>query len=208
LDKNQTSANVVSIQTHIKETSIQITASQKDLLESIISRLSNAETISAMGGNEYDKAKAEIQAVTPYNLRVEVGPKFAQFELGADNLDDEGKYNKLSEIFAYIKTNAGAYDMDINDVDTIVQKELCNILLYYNIAEYSQTCSVNSVTLTTQVPVENLDTPSTGGLPGWLKVILRIIGGGIVVVGGMIVFFAVRAKMKADEERDEDETEE
>jgi hypothetical protein len=41
-----------------------------------------------------------------------------------------------------------------------------------------------------------------------LKIILRIIGGGILIMGGIVVFFAIRAKIKAHAEADEEAEEE
>ncbi|MDR2415698.1 MAG: hypothetical protein LBD75_03685 [Candidatus Peribacteria bacterium] len=205
LDRNQTSANLVALENHMRTASIAVDAGQKSLLDSIISRLSNADTVSAMGGNEYDKAKAEIQAVLPYNLRAEVSSKFAQFEASIDNSDDEARYQKLSDIFTYIKENAEAYQMDVNDVDGIVLKELCKILEYYNLATYSKSCDATAITINTDVPVENITSSGTGGgLPGRLKIILRVVFGGIVVVGGVIVFFAIKAKLKASAEAEEE----
>jgi hypothetical protein len=183
LDRNQTSANLVALENHLKTASIAVDAGQKSLLDSVISRLSNADTVSAMGGTAYDKAKAEIQAALPYNLRAEVSSKFAQFEASVDNSDDEARYNKLSDIFAYIKANAEAYQMDVNDVDGIVLKELCNILQYYNLSTYSKSCSETAITVNTDAPVENItDSGAGGGLPGRLKVILRVVFGGIAIV--------------------------
>jgi hypothetical protein len=205
LDRNQTSANLVALENHIKTASIAIDVGQKNLLDSIISRLSNADTVSAMGGTEYDKAKAEIQAALPYNLRAEVSPKFAQFEASVDNSDDEARYKKLSDIFAYIKANAESYQMDVNDVDGIILKELCKILEYYNLSSYSKSCDATAITVNTDTPVENITSSGNeGGLPGRLKVILRIVFGGIAVVGGVIVFFAVKAKLKANAEAEEE----
>jgi hypothetical protein len=176
LDRNQTSANLVAIENHIRTTSIAVDAGQKSLLDSIISRLSNADTVSAMGGTEYDKAKAEIQAALPHNLRAEISPKFAQFEASIDNSDDAVRYEKLSAIFAYIKANAEVYQMDVNDVDGIILKELCKILEYYNLSTYSKSCDATAITVNTDAPIENVTSPSeTNTLPGRLKVILRIV---------------------------------
>ena len=48
LDKNQTSATVIAIQTHLNEANIYIDQTQKDLLDSVLFRLSNVDTISAL----------------------------------------------------------------------------------------------------------------------------------------------------------------
>jgi hypothetical protein len=211
LDKNQTSANIVSLQNHIRDASIYLDEGQKNLLESIISRLANADTVSAMGGTAYDTAKAEIQTLLPHNLRVEIAPKFAQFELSIEHLDDDARYQKLSEIFSYIKANAEAYQMDVNDVDGIILKEFCTIIEYHKLSNYSKSCSSTAITVNTEVPVENVSTAEgnkSGGLPGRLKIIVRVIVGGIVVVGGIIVFFAIKAKLKANAEAEEDADEE
>ena len=106
LDKHQTSATLVALQTHIAESSIFIDAGQKELLDSIILRLSNSDTIAAMGGNAYEQARNEILALLPHNLRVEVEPMFVAFELQAERLDNEAKREKLTAILNYISQNA------------------------------------------------------------------------------------------------------
>jgi hypothetical protein len=205
LDKNQTTSNVIQIQDHIKESSIFIDAGQKELLESILSRLANADTISSNGGNAYEQAREEILQTLPDNLRAIVASKFAQFEISAENLDSDGKNQKLTEILNYIAENASAYQMDPNDVNGFILPQFCNILAYYDI----QSASCNTETATPTPPTTSSpEKPASSGLPTRLKVILRIIFGGIIIVGGVIVFFAVKAKLKANEEAEEDEGEE
>ena len=201
LDKHQTSATLVALQTHIVESSIAIDAGQKELLDSIIARLSNSDTIAAMGGNAYEQARNEILALLPHNLRNEVEPMFVAFELQAERLDTEAKRQKLTDILNYISQNAGAYQMDQNDVNGFIVPEFCNILAYYDIQ--SSACIRDGAPTLPTVPVQ--DGSKSKGLPTWLKVILWIIFGGIIIVGGVIVFFAVKAKLRANEEEEEAE---
>jgi hypothetical protein len=206
LDKNQTTNNVVQIQNHIREASIQIDQGQKDILESVLSRLSNADTRSATGGSPYEQARDEILMILPHNLRVEVEPMFADFDIQAERLDSEAKREKLNTILQYIQNNASAYQMDQDDIKGVVLPQFCNILISYDI--WSTTCTTDTTVpkIPDNVPAEN--TSSAGGLPLWLKIILWTVFGGILVVGGVIVFFAVKAKLRAHAEEEEENDEE
>lgn len=155
LDKNQTTATVVQIQDHIKETSIQIDQGQKDLLDSILLRLSNADTVSAAGGNAYEQARDEILYLLPTNLRAEVGPMFADFEAQAERLEPEAKKEKLNMILKYITDRASAYQMDQNDIQGFIMPQFCKILSHYDIQ--SNACVVDgSVLNVPTIPVETV----------------------------------------------------
>ena len=206
LDRNQTTSNVIALENHISESPIYIDEGQKELLNSVISRLTNADTISAMGGTIYDQAKNEILATLPTNLRTEIEIMFTNFEAEADNLDNDGKKEKLTAILNHIANNADAHQIDRNDIDGIFLKEICRILDYYTIT--SQACHPDSVVTTPEIPLETPTTPSSGGMPTWLKVILRIVFWGIVIIGWVIVFFAVKAKLNAEAEAEDNENEE
>jgi hypothetical protein len=203
LDKNQTSATVIAIQTHLTEAAIYIDQTQKDLLDSILIRLSNIDTISALGANEYDKAKMEILTMLPTNLKTEVESMFSQFELKAGNLDDEEKKTEINNILNHIRKNAEQYEISREDVDGFFLVKICEILNYYSIA--SNLCDA-AIIEQPDIPPENTTQKESNSFPTWLKVILRIIFGGIVIVGGTIVFFAVKAKLK-DTNPDEEEEE-
>jgi hypothetical protein len=200
LDKHQTTANVVAIQSHVKENVIQLDQGQKDLLESILSRLANGDTISAMGGNAYTTAREEILATLPVNLRREVEPMFTQFEAEADRMDTEAKKKTLTTILNYIADNASTHHMSKNDIDGIILPQFCAILAFYEIQSTSCVTS-DSAPLLPSIPVESA---KKSVLPLWLQVILRIVGGGILIVGGVIVFFAIKAKIRAGEEEEDE----
>jgi hypothetical protein len=203
LDKNQTSATVIAIQTHITESAIYIDQEQKNLLDSIILRLSNIDTISALGGNEYDKAKMEILTLLPTNLKTDVERMFTSFELRVDNLTKDEKKIEINKILNYIAENAGNYEVSAEDVNVFILRQICHILDYYDIP--SESCN-SEITIQPDIPPEDTTQKESKSLPTWLKVILRIIFGGIVIVGGTIVFFAVKAKLK-DSHQEEDEEE-
>ncbi|MDD2536947.1 MAG: PKD domain-containing protein [Candidatus Absconditabacteria bacterium] len=205
LDKNQTSANVVGIQTHITETAILIDAEQKALLESIITRLSNADTVSALGGNEYEKAREAILTILPTGLSTLIREEFTQFENNSERLDEEGKRESLNAIITLIASKGPEYEFQANDMTTFIQPEFCKIFAFYDIA--SEACNTLLVPGDTTTPNTSGESSNNGGLPTWLKIILRIIFGGIIIIGGVIVFFAVKAKLREQEEDEEDESE-
>ena len=154
LDKNQTSANVVGIQTHITETAILIDAEQKALLESIITRLSNADTVSALGGNEYEKAREAILTILPTGLSTLIREDFTQFENNSERLDEEGKRESLNAIITLIASKGPEYEFQANDMTTFIQPEFCKIFAFYDIA--SEACN------TLLVPGDTT-TPNTSG---------------------------------------------
>lgn len=158
LDKNQTSANLVMIQTHLKESMVTLDQNQKDLLDSIIARLSTSETIAVMGGTEYDQAKNEILAGVPAALRSEVARLFSEFEADATSLDDLQKRERLTEILNFIATNAEANGISRADLDNFFLIQFCKILDYYNLT--SEACSAfnGDTTVTPAVSVTTEDT--------------------------------------------------
>ncbi|MDR0282221.1 MAG: hypothetical protein LBI53_02615 [Candidatus Peribacteria bacterium] len=203
LDRNQTSANVVAIQTHIQSSSIFIDQGQKELLDSILLRLSNADTINAVGGSEYERARNEILITLPEGMKPKVVQMFSQLELAAENLDEQGKKEKLSEILNYIKDNASEYDMDKSDIDGIILLNTCRILEYYNSS--SAMCPKAGENTAPSIPNTPVKKTNTEGLPTRLKIILGIIFGGIAIVGLTIVFFAVKAKLREQQEVEDEE---
>ena len=102
LDKNATSATVVEIQDLLKSNMVQLDANQDFLLSSVLERLSNADTISALWGNDYEKAKMEILSILPEELADSVNLKFTAFESTADRIDNDQKKEQLNEILNYI----------------------------------------------------------------------------------------------------------
>ncbi|MDR0861000.1 MAG: hypothetical protein LBO09_08825 [Candidatus Peribacteria bacterium] len=174
LDKNQTTNNIVQLKEHLANSVIYLDAEQNALLESIISRLENSDTISAMGWNAYEQAREDILISLPENLRVQVATKFSNFELSAENLDNAGKKDRLNEILKFIADNADTYKIPTGDLNGLYVPQFCKIFGYYEIG--SDKCSTESSVATPDIPPENINTSDgKGGLPGRLKVILRII---------------------------------
>ena len=210
LDRNATSSTVVEIQNLLNENVVLLDSNQDFLLNSILERLANADTVSALWWNEYEKAKSEILSILPDELADSVTLKFVDFESVADRIDNDEKKAKLNDILNFIVENANKYDMDVNDIENVIVKNFCNILNFYEIS--SNKCGVVNETPTVQeentisnTVNEDTTTPSKG-LPTRLKIILWVVISAILIVGGVIVFFAIKAKMK-DENEEEDEEE-
>lgn len=201
IDKNQTMANVVAIQTHLQEAMVYLDSSQSALLDSIIARLSTAETIAVMWWNEYDQAKNEILAWLPTSLRESVAKMFSDFEGEADSLDEDKKREKLTNILNFIAQNASSNWISKVDLDNFFLVQFCKILNYYNIV--SESCSTISVP-NIEIPVSESD-PTSWGLPTRLKVVLGIVFWWIAIMWGAIVFFAIRAKVRANAENEDDD---
>ena len=205
LDKNATSATVVEIQTWIDTNLIMIDENQEFLLESVLNTLSNADTVAALWGNEYEQAKTEILSILPDELAKSVEIKFLSFENMSDKYDNDEKKEQLNEILNFIIEKSTEYEIDPNDINYIV-KHFCKILNFYSIV--SNKCSTLSQDVQPVQQDESWtvqeETESTW-LPTWLKILLGIVIGAIVIVGGVIVFFAVKAKMKDETTEEEEE---
>jgi hypothetical protein len=151
LDKNQTTNNIVQLKDHLANAVIYLDTEQNALLESIISHLENADTISAMGWNDYEKAREEILVALPENLRRDISTKFAEFELSAENLGSEAKRTKLNEILGIIANNAKAYDIPTEDLDGFYLPQFCEIFGYYELV--SDKCTTNPTVITSEIPI-------------------------------------------------------
>ena len=206
-DVNQTTANVVELQNFLNENPIYLDEKQNNLLQSIFTRLKNADTVSALGGNAYEKSKAEILALLPDGLSASVNLKFNSFESIADTLDGDAKKNELTTILNYISEHAGEYEMPQTDVQDFILPEFCNILDFYDITSSACSTMTQEQEMQQSQLQENTEPhDDEGGLPGWLKILLWVVIWGIVIVGWVIVFFAVKAKV-SDQSGDEEEEE-
>lgn len=93
IDTNATKSNLVAVREYQQTNQIVLDATQQSLLDAVFTRLSDKSVIAAEGGNEYQKAKAEILSILPTNLSVEVDALFKEFETivskGVDNSEQD-----------------------------------------------------------------------------------------------------------------------
>jgi len=81
IDKSDTKSNVVSLKDYInKQVDLKFDDQQQLLLNAIYLKLSDKTVIAAEGGNEYDKAKAEIMLVIPDARYSSIDLLFQEFE--------------------------------------------------------------------------------------------------------------------------------
>jgi hypothetical protein len=72
IDQTDTKSNVVSLKDYYETHDIQLTGEQKILLENIFTQLTD-KSVAAVGAvNEYQLAKADILAILPTNLSIDV----------------------------------------------------------------------------------------------------------------------------------------
>lgn len=204
---NMSSSIVVTIQTLLNDGWISISAKQKEMLDSVLARLSNEDTIIAVWMNEYEKNKLEILATLPSSLKPEIEDMFSSFELNISSYDPEQKAKELQNIQEVItKKWQSMWWLDDKDIALFIQPAFCNILSYYDISHYSSNCGTDSITETrTTASNENSTTSSDqkAWLPKILKIILILLAIGVLIVWWVIIFFSIKARMNKSEEDEE-----
>lgn len=205
---NMSSSLVATIQTQLNEWWVSISPNQKEILDSVIARLSNWDTIVAVWMNEYEKNRLEILAILPTSLKSEIEWLFSAFELNIGSYDPEQKASVLQNIQNTIITKwQSMWWLDDKDIAFVIQPSFCNILWYYDILRYSSSCSTDTVT-EARASVVNDDTASDSTdqkswLPKRLRILLVCIGAGLLIIWWVIVFFSIKARINRSEEDEE-----
>lgn len=215
IDQVDTKSTIVSIKDYYGAQDIKLSDSQKTMLDDIFTQLTDKSVSAALGGSQYDQAKAELLSILPSNLAIDVAGLFKEFEsVTSDttqtNASQQDKRKQvLQEIIDLIKKNLAVAgqavqenQVDPLDMDTIIMPNMCKILSFYTIV--SSLCPNDNVQI-----VPNADTikPDNAGVGSsrW-KIVLIIFGilAGLFVV--LVIIFAIRAKMNQQKEEAAEET--
>jgi hypothetical protein len=190
---------------------VQMTASQKELLDSVLFRLSNEDTVIAVWMNEYEKNKREILALLSekWSLKKTVEKKFEEFEEWLGDYGLEDRKNKLEEIWDLILQENKKDKWSAID-EWILNTYFCNIYEHYDISNYTTKCGLSPESSTIS---ENYDEwkskteteSQSSWLPMWLKIILIILVWGLLTMCGIIIFFSIKARLNSMSENDGDE---
>lgn len=209
---SEVSALVVAINEQINSWWIRLDSNQADRLESVLSRLSNSDTIEAglilVWMNEYEKNKQEILAMIPtsdgYVEHDKIAKMFTEFEeSGLSSLEDrESMLNKIWEtVVDDYKANKWWNENDLT-------RYFCNIFTYFEIT--SEKCGIFAESKIIQDNFEEStsQTNESNGwswFPVWLKIILIVLLWWVLMMVGIIVFFSIKARLNSASENEEDE---
>lgn len=204
-NKPEVSSLVNTINEEINKWWIKMDSKQKDLLDSILARLSNEDTVVSVWLNEYEKNKKEILALRKSSKNEKL---FKEFEEKYDDYDQQDKADALEKIWENVikeGKNNGWSESDFN-------KFFCDIFDYYAVSQYS-TLYNDKCWSTTSSITDNSDKPVTSstqkseksGFPLRLKIILIVLVWWLLVMWWIIVFFSIKAKLNSSSENDEDE---
>ena len=206
-NKPEVSSLVNTINEEVNKWWIKIDSKQKDLLDSILSRLSNEDTIISVWLNEYEKNKKEIFSVSPKSLS-KVEGLFKEFEENYDEYGQQDKANKLEKIRNEVINDAKKNEVSEDDINPY----FCRIFDYYAVSQYSELYNSKCWSVTESLQ-NNTDRPVVDStqktqkswFPLWLKIILIVLVWWLLVMWWIIVFFSIKAKMNSSSENDEDE---
>lgn len=206
--RNTTSSLVATIQNILDDWWVKLSPNQKELLDSILARLSNSDTIVSVWMNEFEKNKLEILAILPSSLRPEIERMFSSFENNINVYDPEQKYQELQNIQnVVIEKWQSMWWLDDKDIALVIQPSFCNIFGYYDITRYSSDCGTDSVTENWAHASDETTTKTSNQkdwLPKRLKIILICLMAGLLVVWWVIVFFSIKAKLNSTSEEEDE----
>ena len=187
---------------------LKIDEYQTQLLESIISRLANEDTVISVWISEYEKNKREILSIIEKqdSLKHKVEEKFEDFDEDLSSYTQEQKAKELEEIRNIIldENKKSKIGYDETDFDSY----FCNIFDYFDVSMYTKKCSSSTPEITNNFNKSQWNVSSTSEkswwLPWWLKVILVILVWWLLIMWWIIVFFSIKAKLGSSSESDDE----
>ena len=199
-NRSEVTSLVNTINEQIQEWWIKLDSNQKELLDSVLSRLSNEDTtgVFSVWMNEYEKNKRDIIAWLEWSLKSTIEKIFKDFEDNSSNYSPKKRADELEKIRQKI----------INDTKTesVFTPYFCNIFDYYDITLYTKKCWWIADSIKDNY--EKADEESVSGkskFPLRLKIILIILVWWLLTMWWVIVFFSIKAKLNTDSENDDEE---
>ncbi|MCF7834746.1 PKD domain-containing protein [Candidatus Gracilibacteria bacterium] len=211
MDTMSLQSDLVAVGDYNKNNETKLTQNQTELMDSIMSRLSDRASVAAMGGNEYEQSKAEILNIIPFSLRGEVEDLFKQFEsitgdFSNSQTQQDNRKDVLNKILSVIGEKVVVIqdgvelksdEIDSMDMELIIMPDMCKIMDYYAIA--SDKCSSEEFkNVPSGVEVENV------GMSKLVKTLLIVLGSLIGIFIIVVVVFAVKSKLTSSEEETEE----
>lgn len=205
-NRPEVSSLVVQIHEQIEEWWIKIDLKQKEMLDSVLSRLSNEDTIISVWMNEYEKNREEIYALLPfkwYNIKSVAESMFDDFDENLYKYWKEERAGVLENIWNTIVDDGKKNKWMFNESD--FTPYFCNIFDYYGITNYTSKCWSNMETIIKNNFNEwKNDSSSEWWFPMWLKIVLIVLIWWLLTMGWIIIFFSIKAKLNSSSEEEEE----
>ena len=196
LDITVVTPTVIEINEQIEAWWIRLSQKQKDLLDSIIDRLSSPDTVISVWLSEYESNKSEIITSMPKssNIRERVEEWFSTFE-------EVYTPDERESILIWLLNDINeSKELDSDDKKSI-QKKFCAIFEYYSLPSSNDVCTLQSDNIQKNYEKGMTEAgKSEGWMPTWLKIVLFILVGGLLAMWGIILFFSIKAKLSSSEE--------
>lgn len=208
-NRSEVTSLILSIKDQVEVWWIKIDLKQKDLLDSIVARLENEDTVISVKMNEYEKNKQEILALLATNkgnmIKSTVEEMFIEFEKNAYSYKIDEKKEEIMKIWDKIITDGKENNWLDNENDFTLY--FCNILTYYNVSQDVKKCGSNISSITENYNKWKTETSSSSEwwFPLWLKIVLIILVWWLLTMWWIIVFFSIKAKLNSSSENDEEE---
>lgn len=214
-DKNAQRGDIVQIEEFLDKNQPKLSPKQTEKLNNLLNELSDYATLSAKGAGTYEVAKEEILSLLPLELKKQILNGFARFDAvnGSESQDMQTERVQLLETItatiyqsvAKSDSNIGENEIANEDYQNIVKPNICKIANEFNLT--TNLCSdfnKDNPDYKPVLPAAPESSKSSAGLPAWLKVLLWIVGIVVLSFIGLIVAFAVKARLR---EKYEDEEE-
>ena len=209
-NRSEVTSLVITINDQINEWWIKMDQYQKELLESILARLSNEDTIVFVWISEYEKYKKNILAIisdSQWTLKSTVEKKFRKFEENVGWYSQEEKAKELESIRELIIKD-GKKNKWINDDEWLINQRFCNVFDYFEVSTYTKKCDSSPQIVDNYDKSQQSDAPEKSEkkwFPLRLKIILIILLWWLLVMWWVIAFFSIKARLNSSSENDEDE---
>ena len=209
-DKNAQRGSLIQIEEFLDKNEVKLSKKQQEKLQSLINDLSDYATLSAKGAGTYEVAKEEILSLLPLELKKNILNGFKRYEEVNEGTGGITEKKKLLEsisatIFNHVAKsdqNIGENEIASEDFQSIIKPNLCKIANEDWIT--TQMCNdYNKDNPEYKAITETVEKPSSW-LPTFLKILLWIVGIVVVSFIGLIVAFAVKAKLRERIENEEE----
>ncbi len=207
-DKIEVASLINTINEEKGEKGVKVDEYQKELLESIILRLSDEDTVISVWISAYEKNKREILGLVDRqgSLKREVEEKFKDFDENMNSYTQEQKAKELEKIWDIILEENRKNKIWYDESDFALF--FCNIFDYFDVSMYTKKCGYNTQVITDNYNKSQWNTSSnqenSWWFPLWLKIILIILFSWLLIMWWVIVFFSIKAKLSSESENDDE----
>ena len=183
-----------------------MSASQKDMLDSVLGRLSNEDTVVSVWMNEYERSKKEIIALLPTksSLKSTIEWMFEDFDEKVADYWPEKRVELLEWIWDEIIKDSKKNKWD----ESYITPHFCNIFEHFNISAYTDRCWTASDTISSNYDTaknEQTTTSEKSKFPLRLKIILIVLVWWLLTMWWIIVFFSIKARLNTESENEDEE---